>query len=299
VKFTYNIQKIDFFPDQFEEKGPVNLEGAIEAFQTFPFTDQLKQIEERELTSCFPSIAFVSDEGKTLGVWAQDGKGFFLHYDNGIRESEFFLSYEFETNSEGLEVEEFIEKFFNGTIEESLFLKDLQEEDTIQKLKLKHTAQIITYSFASTKKLKLLLWTLPFLLLALFLVCIDIEKKIGFGWGLHLAYSIFWLPASFIFLTYWFKNNNAQVIIDTKEKTLEYVKGGLRTKFHREEIFKCELNVARSWYEPWKSYRYIWIILKDHRQIVITNFITEPEKIIDLLKLHYKTDKRTIPFLPI
>jgi len=299
MTFTYNIQKVDFFVDQIEDKGQIDLDGAIDAFQNFRFADQLKQADERELTSCLPTISFKSNDGKTLGIWAQDDKGFFLHYDNGSKVSEFFLSNDFEKNPEGLVAEEFIEQFFDGTIEQLLKLEDKLTEGNESEVKPTTSNQLIEFSFANTKKIKYYLWTVPFLIMAVFLFKTDIEKHFELGWGLHIMCSFLWLPGTIVHLSYWLKNHNVTVRVDPQAKTLEYEKDGQVIKINRNEIYNCELNETRSGRAPWNSYRYLWIVLNDRKQIVITNFITEPENIINLLKLNFKTDRRTIPFLPI
>jgi hypothetical protein len=189
LTITCNIQKVDFFVDQIEDKGLVDLIGAIDAFQNFPFEDQLQQAAQRELTSCFPTISFKSSD--------------------------------------------------------------------------------------------------------------DHDNNFELGWGIQLLISLFWFPGTLLHLTYWFKNNNATVKVDQKAKIIKYIKDDKEISFNRQEIVNCEINESRNWSAPWSGYRYLLIVLKDHRKVVISNFITEPEKIIDLLKLNFKIDKRTIPFLPI
>jgi hypothetical protein len=292
LKFTYNIQKIDFFIDQVEEKGSVFLEEAIEAFINFPFSEQLKDSEKYEMTMCLPTISFKSNDGKTLGIWAENGDGFFLHYDNGSHISDFFISNDITVNKSGIDVVEFIESFFNETIEKSLNL--------VEKKELKsNESKTITFSFNDTKKYKHLFFTFVFFLIALSTLIYDIRNDFRIGFYIHLLFTIFWLPGLIIHISYWLKNKNVKVIINQSEKTIEYIKGNQRIKFNRNEIHLCEINEARSVSAPWNSYRYLWIVLNNQKNIVITNFITEPELIIDSLKLNYKTDKRTAPFLPI
>jgi hypothetical protein len=300
MTFTYNIQKVDFFTDQVEEMGQVDLDGAIEAFQKFPFNDQLKEAQKRELTSCLPTITFKSNENKTLGIWAKDDKGFFLHYDNGTEVADFYLSNDFEKNPEGFAVEEFIEQFIKDTIEQSLSLVDKNiEEGNLSKPRRKHSEKTVTFSFSDTNKLKPFLWIVPYLSLALLLLLTDLTHKFVFGWSVHLILGFLWFPGIIVHISYWFKNHNSTVTIDPKAKTIEYRKNGQSIKFNRNDIFNCELNVSRGFWPPWNSYCYLWIVLKDHKQIVITNFITDPETIINSLKLNFKTDRRSIPFLPI
>jgi hypothetical protein len=300
MTFTYNIKKVDFFTDQVEEMGLVDLAGAIEAFQRFPFDDQLKEARQRELTSSLPKIIFTSNENKTLEVWALDDKGFCLLYDNGTEVADFYLSNDFEKNPEGFAVEEFIEQFFNGTIEQSLCLveKDVKQDNLFEP-HLILSGKTLTFSYRDTNMLKPFLWIVPSLILAIFLFATDLVNKFEFGWRVHFLMGFLWFPGIIVHASYWLKNHNSSVTIDPKAKTIEYQKNGQTIKFNRNDIYNCEVNESRSVWSPWNSYCYLWIVLKDHTQIVITNFITEPETIINSLKLNFKTDRRSIPFLPI
>ncbi|HEY4784446.1 MAG TPA: hypothetical protein VIH57_00290 [Bacteroidales bacterium] len=298
MTITYQIQKVDFFVDQIEDKGQIDLEDAISVFQNFPFEDQLRQASDRELTSCLPSITFVSSLGASLKIFAQDTNGFFLHYDNGIKEADFYLSNDYNRNPEGLNVEEFIEQFFNGNIEQSLKLVDRQEESDNDQLIQSGKKHFVTYSYKQNN-FKYYLWTVPFLIFSLIVLAIFHFKNLENEWGVTLLSSVLWLPGTIVHLTYWIKNKNTIVKIDTHQKTIEYEQNGYMIKFNRNEISKCELNISRSLQAPWSSYRYLLIILKDRRKIIITNFIIDPEDVIGLLKLNYRIDRRAVPFLPI
>jgi hypothetical protein len=298
IHFTYSIQKVDFFVDQVEDKGDIDLDGAIDAFQNFPFPEQLKQARERELTSCLPTISFKSDDGRTLAIWAEDDKGFSLQYDNGTKASVFFLSNNFYETKDSPMVEDYIIQFFSGTIEQSIELEDINTEYKKHSLDSAAEKPLVTFSFNDTNKIKKYVWTIAYFLLAMLLLITDIQKK-EIVWGFQIVFSFFWLPGTIVHVSYWFKNKNATITVDSTAKTLKYEKNGQKVKFNRNEILVCELNEPRSGGGPWGNYCYLWFILKDNRKIVITNFITEPENIIKLLKLNYRTDKRTIPFLPI
>jgi hypothetical protein len=303
MTFTCDIQKVDFFIDQIEVKGQVNLDQAIDIFQTFPFADQFKELREREITSCFPTISFKSADKKILSIWAEDEARFSFHYENETQISNFYISNDFGKNPEGLSVEEFIELFFNETIEKELDLINKVEQNVRHEInsanKNSSGTNIIVFSFRDTLKYKLYLWTLPWLAFALIFFRIDANSNFELGWQMHLAISFLWLPSTILHVTYWLKNKDAEVSINTKSKILTYEKGGQQIEFKRDDIHHCEINETRSYKAPWKYYRYVWFVLKDKRQIVITNFITEPESIVNALLPNYKVEKRSIPFLPI
>ncbi len=290
--FTYSIKNFESFDDQIEDKRPINLEGAIDTFQSLLSKRLLLQKEEDESYS--PTITFYRLEGISLSIWASSNEGYSLLYENRNKTSEFFISKDFNLNPEGRNVEEFIEQFFNETIEESIELEEHSASYNIEN-QLTKQKQIVTFSFHETKKIKHYLWSIPFLLLSLYLLVFHYNKFIELGWGLQLIISIMWLPSTIVYLTYWFKNKNAKVTINKKERTIEYEKDGQLTKFNLDEIYNCEIIEDRSW----TNYRYLHIRLNDHRRVVITNFITEPENIIDLLKLKHTSSVRIFAFLPI
>lgn len=300
ITFTYNVQKVNFFTDQVEEMGQVDLAGAVKAFHKFPFDDQLKEVRQRELTSSLPTITFKSNNNKKISIWAKDDKGFYLLYDNGKQVADFYLSHDFNKNPKGFVAEEFIELYFRGTIEQYLNLVDKhREDDDFSESVPQHTDKTFSFSFKDTNKIKFLAYTLVLLSLVFFFY-IDRKESFELGWLYPLFLALFFgLPSVFLHISYWLKNYNATVIIDTQDKTIEYKKNGKSIKFNRNDIYNCEINETRSFRVPWNSYNYLWIVLNDRRQVVITNFITEPETIINLLNLNFKTDRRSIPFLPI
>jgi len=124
MDYTYNIQKVDFFSDQIEEMGKINLQSTIKVFQEFPFEAQMKKANQMEMTSCAPTITYKCSDNRRLGIWTQDNKGFFMYYENGGEQyAEFYLPNSYDENPEGYVVEEFIEQFFENTIEQSINLK--------------------------------------------------------------------------------------------------------------------------------------------------------------------------------
>ena len=130
------------------------------------------------------------------------------------------------------------------------------------------------------------------------MLMLDIKENFEMPWEFYLP-NLFWLPGAIVHLSYWFKNRDATVTIDSLEKTIEYKQNKRYIKFNQTDISFCEMNETRSFGAGWRNYRYLWFVLKDKRQILVTNFITEPENIIKPLKLKCDVEKRTIPFLPI
>lgn len=304
MTFTCNIKKVDFFIDQDEELGQVTIEHAIEIFHDFPFAEQFKELSVRELSSSLPTITFKSANKKELAIWAKNEEGFYLHYNSGNKISDFYLSNNFEKNTERLIVEDFIALFFNGTIEKSLNLKNRMQlqpeiEEKSESLNDTESLNIVTYSFKGASRNKDLFWLLPWLIVTLLLLKMESKNFSEIRWGIYIMLSFFWMPSIIIHISYWIKNYGSKVTIDTKSKKMTYQKNGQIIEFSRDDIHHCEVNETRSFKVSWYGYRYIWFVLKDKRQVVITNFITEPDNIIDALKPNFKIEKRTIPFLPI
>ncbi len=133
MTFTWNIQKIDFFTDQVEEKGLITLESAIKEFQKFPWKEQLKKAEEREMTSTFPTITFVNDKKQSLGIWTTNLDYFEIFYINGTKSANITISHDLTLNPTGVSVEDFIELFFNGEIEDNIKLDKNENTKSSQK----------------------------------------------------------------------------------------------------------------------------------------------------------------------
>lgn len=303
MNFTYNIQKVNFYVDQFEEKGQVTLKQAIEVFQSFPFIEQLEEKSNREMTSCWPKITFRTEDGKLLSIWAEHSDGFYLHYGNGDKVSDIEISYDFVKNPHGLEVEDFIELFFKEKIEETIVLKEKETQEDylfdkdIPTEKSNHK-RILTYSFDETPSFYHLHWSLVWFALTLFSFVTNIIKGGNLEWVI-LVMAFFWLPNFILHTTYWFFSKGTYVSIDTISKSIEIERDGVIRKFTRKDIQTCELHEAKSSKaKAMGDYRYLLFELSDHSKIVVTNFVTEPENILEPLKLNYKVNGRTFAFLP-
>jgi hypothetical protein len=301
MEIKCTIQKFDFFEDQFADKGNVDLDTAVQLFQDFEFTEQLKEAKKLETESCLPTIIFESNDGKKLTISAYDENGFSLYYENIKKEAEFFISNNFEENPSGILVEEFIEMFFEQTIEDELVLENKKKivvKEKVEVSKSKNTNSV-TYSFNDKGKLRYFLWSSPWVIFSILFVYFNMTSEFKIEWYYLFFLCLFWVPALIVHISYWFKNKNVRVIIDRNEKTLTYEKNGKIIKFNRSDIKLCELNHSSYSRSTMTDYSYLWFILNDKQKIVITNFVTEPENIINALNLKYTSEKRTAPFLPI
>ena len=300
MNISYSIQKVNFFADQFEDKGKIQEEDLIDAFYNFPFVEQFEEAKNRKLTSCFPKIIFKSDCGLSLSIWAESEEGFFLKYENESQESEFYISNEFNASNDGLIVEDIIELFSKGKIESLLTLRPKENADRLaalsKKLKISNNDQAKTYKYKEKKKFKHFTWLIVCLISTLIFSFFLEGRDFDIAWKIYLFFSMYWLPSLLLYFSYWLKNENTTILIDRELKTITYEKDGTRIKLNRADICDCSLIETRSSRRFVHSFRYLSIEQKNERNFVITNLIVEPELIIEALNLHYRVKRKFLPF---
>jgi hypothetical protein len=294
VKNRYLTQRFDSFIDEYKDNGFVSLEKAIEFFKTYPFDEELKEVKKSEIENRFSKIAFQSENNQKLSIWIENNEGYFLYYDNEKEFAQFFISRNFNENVEGLDVEYFLNLFFANNIEEKLNLKNIKPNLKVKK-------QLINFSFEDSKKLNTLYSSIPWFIGSLIFLIYDYyQSKFGMVIYVHIMLSLFWLPSLLLYLSYWRINKNAIVKIDSFENIISYQKDGKRIIFNRNEIDKCVINEEESTSNRsnTKKFSYLHITLFNKEEIIITNFITEPHNIVNLLKLNYKVNDRYMAILP-
>ena len=294
MKNRYLTQKSDSFVDEFKDNGFVSLEEAIYFFQTYPFVEELKETKKNEGQNRFSKIVFQSDNNQKLSIWIENNEGTFLYYENEKQFAQFFISKNCNENIEGLNVEYFINLFFKNNIEEKLNLKNIPPNLKVKK-------ELITFSFENSKKLNTLYNSIPWFIISVVFLFYDYQSKFGMVIYAHITLSLFWLPSLFLFLSYWLINKNAIVKIDSFENIISYQKDNKKIMFNRNEIDKCILNEEESTSNRsnTKKFSYLHITLFNKEEIIITNFITEPRTIINLLNLNYKVNDRLMSILPL
>lgn len=293
MKNRYLTQKYDSFIDEFKDNGFVDLEKAIEYFQAYPFEEELKETKTKLIENRFSKVIFQNEIDKKLSIWIENNQGTFLSYENGKQSAQFFISKNFNENIEGLNVEYFLNLFFIEKIEEKLNLKKINSTLKIKK-------QIITFPFAKSEKINTLYNSIPWFIGSIIFLIYDYQSKFPIAIYAHLMLSLFWLPSFFLFSSYWLKNKNAVVKIDTFENILSYEKDGKKIKFNRNEIDKCIINEEESTSirSNTKKFSYLHIVLLNKEEVIITNFITEPHNIEKLLNLNCKINDTYMAILP-
>lgn len=300
MKITYALQKSDEIYSAPEEKGAIDLDTALQLFENFTamkfFPDKIEGI----LDSNVISIIFTDENKRTLKLSATNNKGVSVSFENSKEFFQLFLPNLFEGREPEYYAEDFIEFFFNSEIENKVNLTSKDVLDTFYEVNpLKKPLPGSSHSFSSSgrKNYKKLYFTLPFLIFSLLIL------RVGFVHGfegmlyVQIFFGILWVPGIILHLSYGIKNNNAEVFI--KDSTCTYEKNGKTITFKRSDIYNYDINESKKSSAPWGAYRYFWVVLHDRQQIVITNFVAEPEEILDALGLEYKVDEHMIPFLPL
>lgn len=300
MTFTWNIQKIDFFTDQVEEKGLITLESAIKEFQKFPWKEQLKKAEEREMTSTFPTITFVNDKKQSLGIWTTNLDYFEIFYINGTKSANITISHDLTLNPTGVSVEDFIELFFNGEIEDNIKLDKNENTKSSQK-KISDKTQF-EYDINNNKNIKHLTWSFVSLLLNIFCLIIFYNKGLikeerTLTIFMQIVLFLSWAPGIYLYITYKRKNANAKLKINNKDKSIFYSDLNQNIIFSRDEIKLCLLNVTKSSRSSWQEFQYLRIDLKNGESIYITFLLADIEQVIKHLNLHYKEEKCFMPTL--
>ena len=299
---TYNwkIQLSEFYSDQFEDKGAVDKEKAIEAFQFFPWDKELDDFKRRNDNPTAPRITFNSPDNRVLDISSVNLKGFNVEYNNIVTKkySAFYISNDFDKKN--WTIEELIEFFFDNSLEEHIELENIPDEkEKVEKAKTeKRSSKNIEFAF-DPQHIKTLGFS-TFMLLGLSITFLTLEKIKGEKLPIliHFLFLISWLPSFILHLTYFLRNNRAKVIIDVNNHDLTFIKGETEIKFNREEIFRTLVTTVDNSRLSWASYSYVWFILKDKRQVTITCFIDDPYKIVEKLNCKFEHRAKMIPILP-
>ncbi len=294
--FSCKVQLSNFYPDQFENKGVVDVSEAIDVFQQFQWDDEVFNYQNKVENITVPKIIFNNNNIK-LSIYTKSLKGFYLLYENLElnQYSDFFISNDFQTSN--FNVEEIIEYLFDGTIETYLEL-DTTEIPKIEKdiNEPKNVSKNLEFSY-HPNHLKIMGY-MPFIWFSVsigFLIYFGIDY-IKLTVFLHIIISLFWLPLFILHLTYIIKNKNSKVIIDTNNHQLTYSKGDKEISFSRDDIFRCQIVTSES---TTTKYSYIWFILNDRTYVTITSFVADPYDIADALNCKYIEKTKKMPYLPI
>lgn len=295
MPITCEVQRFDYFHDQTENLGEVTLEAALLLFEKFDFSGQFEEMKERQVSSCNPTVTYRNSKGPTLIISAADESEFYITYKTEDEYADLVLPMSVHLNPNGRSPEDYLHLFFNGTLEEHLFLKPMPslEPEAAEKSRENEEA-FREHPFSLSRGLRKWIYSLPFLIMHVMLINImpsNVESQIIF----HGLMCFFWLPSTLLLLTYSFHDGGVRLIVSETEKSLTLIKGEKEHSFSRDQIYRCEVIEARK--GPWMGFRYLWIVLKDRRKFVITNLVAEPSEVVDYLNLHHTVDQVFIPFI--
>ncbi len=299
--YNWKTQYSENYSDQFQLKGMIDKDNAIDEFQLFPWDKEINDYKRSNDNPTIPKIIFESDDQRQLHIEAVSLKGFTVEYSNfaSKKYSEFYISNDFEKKN--YTVEEIIDFFFDNNIESHIQLKNIPTETSSSTKEEKKLKTPVNMEFLySPKHFKALGYsTFLWLGFSLGLFVLDKIKDFGLPVILYVFLILGWLPSFILHLTYIIKNKSAKVIIDTRNHELTYLKGSKEIKFNRDDIFRCQLTFSDSSRASWDNYSYVWFILNDGTYISITCFIADPYDIVSTLNCKYEEKMRSIPFLPI
>jgi len=299
--YTLKIQLSENYSDKFVQKGTIDKEKAVKEFQLFPWEKEIDDYKTRNDNPTIPKIVFDSDDDRQLIISSTSNKGFEIEYTNNATNkfSDFYLSNNFEKNN--FVPEEIIEFYFGNNLEQHLNLKDIPkpiEKKIIEKKPIeKKSLNNVEFSYKSN--LRPLFSFNFFLNLAISVVylIISIKEPSVPKFGL-LFFLLTWPIPIFVHLSYYLKNNDAKVIIDTRNHDLTFIKGSKEIKFNRDDIFRCQIIYSKSSrMSMCDDYSYVWFILNDRTYVVITHFIADPNEIVETLNCKFET-KFSSAFLP-
>lgn len=298
--YTWKTQFTENYSDQFQQKGAISKEKAVEEFQLFPWDKEIDEFKRRKDNPTIPKIIFDSDDQRQLIISSVSNKGYEVEYTNRTsnKYSDFYLSSDFENKNYA--PEEIIEFFFDKDIEPHLKLKDIPKPEIVpsKEIKERKAPKNIEFVFNPKHFKTLGFFTFVWLGLSIALFVVDKTKGAHLPIIFHLFFALAWVPTILLHLTYYIKNYSAKVIIDTKNHELTYIKGSKEIKFDRDDIFRCQVTLNSSGRASWDNYSYVWFILNDKTYISITCFIADPYEIVDTLNCKYEEQTRSIPLLP-
>lgn len=298
--YSWKIQLSEFYSDQFKDKGSVEKEKAIEAFQFFPWDKEIDDYKGRDDNPTAPRILFTSSDNRVLDISTINLSGFDLEYTNFAtnKYSEFYISNNF--NNKNHTIEELIEYFFDNSLEEHIKVKNIpkkiEKPEAIKKEKKQ--SKNVEFSFKQNHFKALGFLTFMWMGVSIIFVMIDNIEDTKFSILINLFLLLNWLPTFVLHFTYYLKNNKSKVIIDTKNHELTYIKGEKLIKFNRDDIFRTQVTTVDKGKASWRNYSYVWFILKDKRYVTISCLVGDPHEIVETLNCKYEERTRWIPLLP-
>lgn len=275
-------------PDSEDVVGEIGVDEAIQAFNDFPWSQQLEEAENREMNSTLPTMYLKCEDGRKLGIWTSNLENFELYYCNSSRESYFTLSRDVTRNIEGLFVEDFIAWFYSGEIENKLKLS--------RKEKTRKSRFDLNFQFNMRSHLSFFIPVGIWLPLHLGIMQIDFGSVTSNIFTNTVA-GVCWIFPIALYVQYYIINHKASLTTSANKKSLVYKDPEKTIEFNPVDIKYCEYVKTRSFLAPWSLNKYIRLVLKDDRNIILTCLLGEVEEFLTETRVLYKKSRPIVPLI--
>jgi hypothetical protein len=289
MRLELELQYAEFHPDQVEKVGQVDLGQALKVIHSYPWDREFEKIEERtkeDLTSSVPNVSIRNGDKEILIVSARDKNKFIIEFLTPTHRGEQIIPINSFDYKQRLTTEDFVTKFYDGTIKKTLELKPITPTATnnIGVYKLTEyplfisgfifgiLALILIFDFWTngfTSKALPAVYFVGLIILMIGSLAIVTVQYIVYDWGKEVSFE------------------NEALIIKQKGKEVKIKKSEI------EQIAVIENDGSRYL----RYYKYARIKTKDGKAFIVTSFIMEPMDIVNKLKVNHKEE--SVFFLPI
>lgn len=282
MKATVGHQYFDSDPEEIQKKEiPIDFNKAVELFNSFPWDEQFAEVLKREesgLSSTYPTLYFFKTENRFLSISATDDEGFLVHYTDDNRLGELFISNNVFEKPEGISVEQFINDFFNGKIEETLELFDFEVEPT------KEVRYELTYNKSKLYRPLLFMLT-P--LIYIFFDSYDPALILPFILYMSGGMFLFTLPYLLMNFSYWKNDSNQSIIYNPTKKLLTIQQNNDTFEIPKSKIESVELVHTRTSQRAFQEYSYLRFKSED-LVFAVTHLTIDPGKLLSTLNINFR-----------
>jgi hypothetical protein len=282
MKATVGYQYYDSDPEEIQKKETqIDLDQAVELFSSFPWDEQFAGIlkrKESDLSSTSPTLYFFETENRFLSISATDDEGFVVHYREGDRLGELFISNNILEKPEGISVEQFIDDFFNDKVEETLELIEFELEPT------KEIRYELDYKKSKLYR-PLLFMLIP--LIYIFFDSYDPALVLPFILSMSGIIFLFTLPNLLLNFSYWKNDSNQSITYNPTKKLLTIQQNNENYEIPKSEIESVELVHTRLSQRAFQEYSYLRFKSGDSA-FALTHLTIDPVEILSTLNINFR-----------
>lgn len=282
MKATFGYQYFDADPEEIQkEEALIDFDKAVELFNSFPWDEQFAGVLKREetgLSSATPTLYFFDTENRFLSISATNDDGFLVHYRDDNRLGELFISNNILAKPEGISVEQFIDDFFNGRVEETLELFEFELE-TIKEIRCE-------LNYDKSKLYRPLLFPLiP--LIYIFFDSNDPLLLIPVILSVSIVIFLFTLPNLLLNFSYWKNDSNQTIIYDPTKKLLMVQQNNKTYEIPKSNIESVELVRPRISQRAFQEYSYLRFRSRD-LVFAVTHLTIDPGELLSALNINFR-----------